>query len=159
MPLGHPDRDEGVVGLVEPFELAEPGGRRQRALQRVHPRVVRAPDGPEVAVGAGFHELVPAVAAHVVEGPERAGLVPDEQDALPADPHRLLVTRRVEIVDPADTGPGSLEEPLLFPGEHLGRQIGLGRERAVRSRRMRQHRLELRSLDRRGYVQIGRAHV
>src|SRR6266508_537090 len=73
----------------------------------------------------------------------------------PADPRFFFVTPRIEVVGPAATDPGSLAEPVLFPGQHPGRQVGLSGERSARPARARQHRLELRGFDRRGQVRHG----
>ena len=71
---------------------------------------------------ADAEQLVAAMPADVVEHAHHEVVATDEQEALPSDLQRDLVTRRgkIEICRPPDTGPGSLEHVCLLPREDLG---------------------------------------
>ena len=77
---------------------------------------------------------------------------PDEQDALPPDPHGLLVSHSGEVVGAPDAHPRTLEEVLTLPVEDLLRGVRDGgqRERAVELGG--QHRFQHGRVDRSGRV-------
>jgi hypothetical protein len=104
-PLPHGDIDQRVRALVEPRHVAEPGSSLQRAVQPVHPGVIRALDGVDVPRLAARQQLVPPVATGVEVASDLAVLPADQQDALVADANRHLVPRRAELVRSAHVHP------------------------------------------------------
>src|SRR5215211_504112 len=93
--------------------------------------MVRAADEPPARRLAYLGEHVPAVAAHVVEGPQVSPLVPREERGLVAERHRAAVAGTAQILRTSDTHPALVEEVLHLPveyrnvGESLGRQAPL----------------------------------
>ena len=83
--------DQRVVGLVEPFQIAEPWRRTERTVELVDPGVIRALDGAHVPRRAGLQELVAPVSAGVVEPPKVPVEVANDEDTFVPDPEGLLV--------------------------------------------------------------------
>src|SRR5436305_9861092 len=92
-----------------------------------------------------------AVTTDVVEGAEFAVVAAHQQEALSTDGNRRLRTRRVhvEVGGTPDAHPRALEQVTLFPREHLGRVVRLGRQRPGAVVRL-QHLLDAGEIQRRG---------
>src|SRR5215210_2835177 len=84
--------------------------------------MVRAADEPATRRLAYLGEHVPAMAAHVVEGPQVSPFVPREERGLVAQRHRAAVTRIPQVLRTSDTHPALIEEMLHLEVEH--RDVG-----------------------------------
>ncbi len=69
-------------------------------------------------------QLVPAVAAHVGEGPQDPVLAPGQEHPGRAQRLSPLVPRLGQVLAAADTHPLAVEEVALLPGEHRVVHIG-----------------------------------
>src|SRR5262249_16734528 len=130
------DGNEAVLVLVEVEELALLLNERERALEVVAPPVVLARELPADALGCLArevvpHELVPAVTAHVVKGPDLSLLVADNDDRRVGgcDVLREVAPDARKPFDPTDVEPCALEDRVLLAFEVLGRDRVLVRER------------------------------
>src|SRR5918994_6238392 len=128
LPLGDPNWYERIVGFVEPGTTPEARSPLQTTVQPVSPRMIRAADEPATRRLAYLGEQVPAVAAHVVEGPQVAPLVPHEKRRLATERHRTTVTRTAQVLRTAHAHPALVEEVLHLPGEHIIVGVSLGRQ-------------------------------
>ena len=142
LPFMDPSRDERVVGLREPFQVAETRGGAERPVELVDPCVVGALDRGEVPRRAWVEELMTTVAARVVEASKVPLLVSHDEDSFGADPERLLVAGLREIVRPPDAHPSRLEEVLDLPVEHRSGGVRLGRQGPGGPQRRCQDRLQ-----------------
>ena len=88
-----PDAAQPEVGLVEARPVRREARGAQRPVALEGPGMVRTHDR-RTHVAAGLAEqLVPAVAAHVVEGPQDAVASLHDEDVLIADSERHVVAR------------------------------------------------------------------
>src|SRR5215212_9343190 len=126
LPLSDPDRYERVVGPIKSGYPAESRSPLQAPVQPVSPRVVRATDEPAARRLAHLGEQMPAVAAHVVEGPQVSFLIPREKHRLVASSHRATVTRAAQVLRTAYAYPTLVEEVLYLPLEHRIVGVSLG---------------------------------
>ena len=123
-----PNRTQGEIGLVEARPLRREAGCAQPALAFVGPGVIGADDG-RAHVAAGLaQQLVPAVAAHVVEGAQDAVASLHDEDVLVADRERHVVSRLREGGPVRDVLPGAVEDGLLLPLEHRRTRVVLRRQ-------------------------------
>ena len=107
----------------KPGRSSEKRGPAQVPLPLEGPGVVGADDGRfHVAVGLG-EELVRAVAAHVVEGPEDLVAPLHDEDVLVADSERHVVSRIREGGPVRDVLPRAVEDRLLLP--LVDRRVGV----------------------------------
>src|SRR5262245_64349291 len=118
---------EPVVGFVEIEELALLLDVGTRAVEPVRPPVVLADElaTASLRLGAGIigpHELVPAVAAHIVERADHAIRAPDDDQRRARDGELLGEVAAVarELLDPADVEPCALEDRLALELVELG---------------------------------------
>src|SRR4029453_16349616 len=76
-------------------------------------------------------ELRAAMGTHVVEGPQLAVAIPDDENRLADDVPDEVVARRRHLVRPADAHPALEEEALaLLLVDGLARVVGAGQRRA-----------------------------
>jgi hypothetical protein len=134
-PLGHPGRGQAFAYRVVVGQAGEPRRASERAVQPIHPRVIGAPDGPEVRELPRSEELVATMPAHVEERMGSALLVPGEQDSLRAHVDRPLVARAGQQVRTPHANPGRLEEAPVLPGEHLLRRVRISWKRPAPAER------------------------
>ena len=128
VPLHYAHRDEPEPAPLEAAGLAEARRALELPVEPVGPGVVRAAD--ELAAGFPAHrqELVPAVAADVVEGAQGVVLAAHEEDGLVAQRDGVLVASLSQAARAADADPASVEKALLLPPEHGLVGVRLGRE-------------------------------
>ena len=123
-----PYRTQPEVGPVEARPLRGVAGGAQPAFTLVGPGVIGADDG-RAHVAAGLaQQLVPAMAAHVVEGPQDAVSALDDEDVLVADRQRHVVAGLGEGGSMRDVLPGAVEDRLLLAPEHRRARVVLRRQ-------------------------------
>ena len=130
------DRDvvERVVRAIELLALLHVRRADQLAVQVEGPRVVRADE--RLARGLRpadvVEELRPAVAAHVVEGAELAGVVPHDEDRLPRDVADDVVAGVRDLLGAADAHPVAPPDLLALVLPDLGARVVGAAERGAR---------------------------
>ena len=129
---------QSFVDRIGGGKVLEAGSAAKAAVQRVRPGVIGA-----------LQELVPAVTAHVVEAPQLALSVSNQQDPLRSDAHGRLITGLLQDGRPAHAYPGTLEEVGQLPFVYLAGCVGLRGERPGLPDR-RQHRQERGRIEWRG---------
>ncbi len=151
-PLGDPYRLEPEVVDVEALGGADARRLRQRSVEAVQPRVVRASNDRSGAGRPGLAERRRPVTAHVEKSAQLALAVANQQHRKPADDDRRPLLGRRQLVGDADAHPFGPEHALQLVA--MERLVGVPRrwERARRSDAGR-----IRDVSKRdGYV---RAHV
>jgi hypothetical protein len=131
VPLDDAERHERVTVSVEARELPEPRSACEGPVEPVRPRVVRAADELLVGPAARLEELMPAVAAHVVEGVQPSFFVAGEEGRLEADRDSALVARAPQVLRAPHTDPGPVEKVIQLPPEHRLRRVSFGGEGAA----------------------------
>ena len=132
----HPHRGanrlQAVGAAVEALVLVPAGaadvrGPLEPAVQTVGPRVVGATDAGGKAARLA-HELVAAVAAHVVEDADFAVPVAHHEHRLAEEVDRAHVAGGGDGAGVADAGPGRIEQALAFEHEECLGGVGLVRQ-------------------------------
>ena len=96
------------------------------AVERVCPRVMRALDWALQCAGARVAVQRTAVAADIVERPQRAVVVVHDDDVLPGDIGRVVRTRLGDMLRPTSTRPTAPEDALELALEGSWRSVQIG---------------------------------
>ena len=122
------DRDQRVLGGIE--GLRHPGRADEAPVEPVGPLVVGAHEQRPPARPFGA-ELRAAVAAGIVEAPQRAVAVPHHDDRRRADAGRQIGARSGDLAFEADHDPRAAEDGVEVEAEDVGVRVEGLRQRVA----------------------------